>query len=160
MRAILCFIFCLQAFTVRSRSYYNCGSNGCRTNTNTNMIPWNYNQAPSNTAGYQVQGYGSGCGPRGCGYQAYMPRGFGSPYRSNSRPCAHSGCGMVQQPCNSYGAFMQKWQPQGMNPCSNTGGGPTTPWAPNQIVGGNGRDCSRGFVWNAYRQRCVRVYGK
>eukprot|EP00092_Neocalanus_flemingeri_P008189 GFUD01008829.1.p1 GENE.GFUD01008829.1~~GFUD01008829.1.p1 ORF type:complete len:155 (+),score=12.30 GFUD01008829.1:229-693(+) len=153
MKALISFIIFLQAFTVRPKSFYGCGSTGC----GNNFIPWNFNRAPSPTAGYPV--YGNGCGPSGCGYQACGPQGCGSSYRSYNRPCAHSGCGMEQQPCGAYGTFMQKMQPQGMNPCGNNGGG-TTPWDPNQIVGGNGRDCPRGFVWDRYRQRCVRVYGK
>ena len=134
MKLFYSFLFFFQVFIVNSRS---CGSGGCGSYD----IPWNYYNTPiPYNMNYAI------CGPNGCVYQA--------PYRA--RPCAHSPCGYVPQPCGSYGVIMQHLQPH----CSDSNDGHTVPVDPHQIIGGNGRDCPRGFVWDKYRQRCVRVFGR
>ena len=135
MILIVTLLFFFQIIFVNSRSYIACGPGGCGIYN----IPWNYySTAYPYNMNYPI------CGPNGCVYQA--------PYRA--RPCAHSPCGYVSQPCGSYGVFMQHLQPH----CSDKNDGNTA--IPHQNIGGNGKDCPRGFVWDKYRQRCVRVYGK
>eukprot|EP00091_Calanus_sinicus_P019240 TRINITY_DN4747_c0_g1_i1.p1 TRINITY_DN4747_c0_g1~~TRINITY_DN4747_c0_g1_i1.p1 ORF type:complete len:170 (-),score=17.63 TRINITY_DN4747_c0_g1_i1:65-574(-) len=154
MNKLINCILIFGIFSVQSKSYNGCGSSGC----GNNFIPWNYNPVQYNTAGYPS--YSNEFAPRGFGYQPCGPHGCGSSYRSYSRPCAHANCGFTQPPCGSYGTFMQNMMPRGMNPCINDNTGSPGSVEGHQIVGGNGRDCPRGFVWDGYRQRCVRVYGR
>ena len=130
-------IFSIQVMMINSRSSYGCGQSGC------------FQFTPSWVQNEQSLRYV--CGPSGCGYIPCGP--YGCNYGSQ-RPCVTPECGGSYNPCNSYGVLLQRLS--GV-PCGNQG--TTIPWEEQQIVGGHGQDCPRGFTWDNYRQRCVRVFG-